>query len=427
MIEQWLDLLKYKPYAFGIESGFEDLSEIHNSWIKSFLYAEDDQTLQAHRGSYKTTCLAIAVALMLIIYPAQNIIMVRKADDDVKEIVLQVAKLLRSDIFQELAVALYSQPLLLTKQSAFEIDTNLKATSKGASQLLGIGSKASITGKHADIVITDDIININDRISRADRERTKITYQELQNIKNRGGRFINTGTPWHKEDAFTLMPNIERFDCYSTGLISDEQLQQLRQSMTPSLFAANYELKHIADEESLFTNPVIDGGERTERIYGGIAQIDASYGGSDGTAFTIVNRHSDGKLYVYGELKQSHVDDVLKNFEDKRMLYRAGTLYLESNADKGYLARKIQKPVSTYHERTNKFIKISTYLRENWGDIVFLKQTDPDYISQILDYTENAEHDDAPDSLASAIRVLDQKKKGIDVKQTIHTFKRLGL
>ena len=57
-----------------------------------------------------------------------------------------------------------------------------------------------------------------------------------------------------------------------------------------------------------------------------------------------------------------------------------------------------------YHESMNKYVKISTYLRESWKDIVFIKETDPEYINQILDYTENAEHDDAPDSIASLLR-----------------------
>ena len=101
------------------------------------------------------------------------------------------------------------------------------------------------------MVVTDDIVNLKDRISRAERERTKIQYMELQNIKNRSGRFINTGTPWHKEDAISIMPNVKRFDCYQTGLITKEQLQAIRSSMTDSLFAANYELKHIADADAM--------------------------------------------------------------------------------------------------------------------------------------------------------------------------------
>lgn len=408
---QWLKLVRDKPVAFGIEAGFTDLTDIHNDWIKSFLFSSEDLTLQAHRGSYKTTCLSIAMALMIVIYPNQTAIFLRKADDDVKEIMVQVSKLLQSDIFQTLSLALYGIEIKLTKESVFEIDTNLHVSTKGTPQLMGIGSGGSLTGKHSDVVITDDIINLNDRISRAHRERTKSVYQELQNIKNRGGRFINTGTPWHKEDAFKLMPNIQKFDAYSTGLIDSNQLQQIRDSMSPSLFSANYELKHIADSEAMFTSPTIDGGSNTEKIYNGICHIDAAYGGADYSAFTILNEHEDGKLYVYGSLKEQHIDDVLPLFEDKRKLYRAGTLYNETNADKGYLAKRIEQPVKTYHERMNKHIKISTHLRENWHRIVFVKGTDPEYISQILDYTENAEHDDAPDSLASLIMQRGNKLK----------------
>jgi len=408
--KQWLDLVKKKPYAFGIESGFTDLIDIHNEWIKSFLFSKEDMTLMAHRGSYKTTCLSISMALMIVIYPKQNIIFLRKADDDVKEIITQTAKLLQSEMFQSLSIALYNQPIILVKESAFEIDTNLKATSRGTAQLIGVGSRASLTGKHADIVITDDIINIDDRISKAHRQRTKYTYQELQNIKNRGGRFINTGTPWHKEDAFTLMPNLQKYDCYSTGLISDDVLKKIRESMSPSLFSANYELKHIADEDALFTAPIIDDGTNTYKIHDGVAHIDASYGGSDSTAFTILKNHRDGKIYVYGDLRHKHVDDVLHLFEERRTLYRAGTLYNETNADKGYLSKKIKRPTKEYNEKMNKYIKISTYLRENWHRIVFVKDTSKEYINQILDYTENAEHDDAPDSLASLLRETVSKK-----------------
>lgn len=50
-------------------------------------------------------------------------------------------------------------------------------------------------------------------------------YNELQNIRTHGGRIINTGTPWHKEDAISEMPNVERYDCYSTGIMSRELIE----------------------------------------------------------------------------------------------------------------------------------------------------------------------------------------------------------
>ena len=57
----------------------------------------------------------------------------------------------------------------------------------------------------------------------------------------------------------------------------------------------------------------------------------------------------------------------------------------------------------------NKYVKISSYRRKWWGNIVFLEGTDRAYINQIMDYTEDAEHDDAPDSAASMCRLLDNR------------------
>lgn len=327
---------------------------------------------------------------------------------------------MQNDYFSKIAFRLYNTDLMLIKSSAYEIDTNLKDPLKGTSQLVGLGIKASKTGKHADIVITDDIVTVVDRISRAEREFTKIQYQELQNIKNRGGRIINCGTTWHKDDAIMLMRNIEKYSIYDTDLITAKYQQALRDNMTASLFAANYELKHIADENALFTNTQIDDGTNTHLIYGGVCHIDASYGGEDGTAFTILKEHND-RIYVYGELKQDHIDNCLYGFEAKRNYYRAGTLYTEKNADKGYLHKQISSPKKNYFESMNKYIKISTHLKGSWDKIIFIQETDPNYINQIMDYTENSGHDDAPDSLASLIRETVYKK------DKLHTMSKSNL
>ena len=425
--EEWAKIVRNNPIAFGIEAGFEDLRPLHNNWISHFIFDTKDYTLQAHRGSYKTTCLGIAIALMIVIYSEKNIILIRKTDSDVKEILRLVSQLLQSDMIQALSKAINGKFIELETKTATEINTNLKTGPSGTSQLQGLGTSGSITGKHADIVITDDIVNVQDRISQAERERTKLFYQELQNIKNRDGRIVNTGTPWHKEDAFKLMPNIHRYDCYSTGLISHEQIQALRQAMLPSLFSANYELTHIADERQLFTAPTIDNGSNTEKIYNGICHIDASYGGEDGTAFTILKEDADGTLYVFGKLWQKHVDECLDVIEVLRGQYQAGTLYAENNGDKGYLIEKIKRPTQPYHERMNKFIKISSYLKGAWPNIVFVKETDKEYINQILSYSEFAEHDDAPDSLASLIRIIQNKSNSGDVSKAISALKNLGL
>lgn len=409
--EAILDVIKNQPYEIGHWVGFNDLTELHNDWIKSFLYTDTDQTLLAHRGSFKTTCLSIAIALMLVTNPRLKILFFRKTDDDVVEIVSQVKNILRSGCMKLIVMKLYGIQLKITKETQTEVNTNLNTDTKGASQLLGLGIKTSITGKHADLVITDDIVNLNDRISPAERQRIKLAYNELQNIKNRGGRFINTGTPWHKEDAISMMPNVTRYDCYQTGLIDKEKLQELRQSMPPSLFAANYELKHIADEESLFSAPKFT--DKTALIYDGIAHIDAAYGGSDSTAFTICHKVGDS-FYMYGKKYKNHVDEALPDILRIHKALRAGTIYCEKNADKGYLAKELRQkdlPTKLYSENTNKYIKIASYLKKEWSNLYFLDGTDPEYISEILDFSENAAHDDCPDSAASIIRALVNKTR----------------
>lgn len=359
-------------------------------------------------GSYKTTCLSIAIANLMIIEPNLAIDFFRKTDDDVKEIVTQVSKILKSDVMQHFVNKIYDKKLILTVDNAQELSTNLKTSTRGVSQLLGLGIKTSITGKHGDLVITDDIVNLKDRISKPERELIKTSYMELQNVKNRGGRFLNTGTPWHKDDAITNMPNKHIYDCYNTGLIKRDKLEELRKSMTPSLFAANYELKHIADGDALFTNPQFILNSTPDLLYDGIAHVDASYGGEDGTAFTGLKQIGN-MILVLGKRWEKHIDDCMMEISYLMDYYRLGSIAVEKNADKGYVAQNLTKEgliVDDYDEHMNKYIKISTYLRKKWENIRFLEETDPEYINEILDYNENAAHDDSPDSLSSLLRKI---------------------
>ena len=417
--------LKTKPYKLGHLLGFKKLTLLHNAWMIKMLKSKKDETLQAHRGSYKTTCVSIVLALLMILLPNKRILFMRKTDDDVKEIIKQVRNILIDPHMQVFISAIYGVQLKLTVDNANELSTNLTTDVKGTSQLIGMGIGASLTGKHFDFIFTDDIVNLKDRTSKAERDHTKAIYQELQNIKNRDGRIFNTGTPWHKDDAFSLMPEAEKWDYKQTGLISDEEIELIKSKMTRSLFAANYKLKHIASEDVLFWDPVT--GADPDNIRQGCAHIDAAYDGEDYTAFTICNKKlieigkdEDGnsimgyRYFVLGKCWRKHVDDVEDIIVQLWQEYQCGKLYNETNGDKGYLNKDLKKKgvrSVPYHEDMNKFLKISTYLKSAWNDIIFVEGTDEAYINQICDYNEDAEHDDCPDSLASLIRKNWAKKE----------------
>lgn len=407
-----VDFLKGSPYKYARMLGFDKLGILHNEWIQEMAFGKEDATLQGSRGSYKTTCVSVALALKIILLPNKRTLFSRKTDNDVKEVVKQVQKILRDPHTQYFVQAIYGVPLRMIVSSATEILTNLTTDLKGTNQLVGIGIGSSITGKHFDYVFTDDIVNVSDRISKADREKTKVFYQELQNVKNRGGRIFNSGTPWHPDDAFTLMPEPKKYDCYHPEIqkiISKEELEDLRQKMLPSLFAANYELRHIASENVIFTDPQTGGNP--ELCKQGIMHLDSAFYGEDFTAWSIMRR-VNGKYYLYGRMKRKHVEDCYDLIAEDYKRFLCGKLYNESNADKGMVGKDLRKrniKCILYHEGMNKYVKIVTYLKAIWKDLVFVEGTDTEYIRQITDYFEDAEHDDAPDSAASLARLLYKK------------------
>lgn len=356
----------------------------------------------------------MALALICILLPTKKTMFMRKTDADVKEVIKQTQKLLQDAHTQYFVNCIYGVNLALNVQSATEINTNLSVDNRGTSQLIGVGTGGSLTGKHFDRIFTDDIVNVQDRVSKAERDRTKTIYQELQNIKNRDGRIFNTGTPWHKDDCFMLMPPADRYDCYHPEIqkiIVPDVLAEIKKSMTPSLFAANYELKHIADDSVIFDDP--QTGADAGLVIQGTSHVDAAFYGEDYTAFTVATIH-DGKYYVYGKCWRKHVDDVMPKIISLHNKFCCGKMYIERNADKGYVAKELRKQgarVISYNEHQNKFFKISSYLKFVWKDVVFVQGTDAEYINQICDYNEDAEHDDCPDSLASLIRILGDKDK----------------
>lgn len=423
---QAIEFLIKKPYKFGHMLGFTKLKKLHNEWIIDMVRGKGDKTLQASRGSYKTTCVSIALALIIILLPNKRTLFMRKTDTDIKEIVKQVYKILQDPHTQVFVQAIYGVSLRVLVNNATEIHTNLTTDIKGTNQLVGIGLGSSLTGKHFDYIFTDDIVNIKDRLSKAERDRTKAMYEELHNIKNRGGRIFNTGTPWHKDDAFTLMPEPAQYDCYvmcEYGIMTEDELAEIKSRMSAAIFSANYELRHIASEDIIFEDP--EEGADISCILNGTAHVDSAYYGEDYTAFSVMSYH-DGKFYLFGKLWRKHVQDC---YDDILSLYQkllCDKLWMETNADKGMVAKEVKKlgvRVATYAESLNKHIKIVTYLKAIWQDVVIVDGTDDTYIEQICDYTEEAEHDDAPDSAACLARLLYRKANRPEYESLFEKYK----
>ena len=189
-------------------------------------------------------------------------------------------------------------------------------------------------------------------------------------------------------------------------------VRSLREEYRGSVFYDRYILGQWSGAEGALFPTAPGYTEDTQRLRGGLAHVDAAYGGSDCTALTLGKRDAAG-IVLYGRLWQGHVDAVIPQILAECRRFSCAPLYCERNADRGYLARALSAQgmaVRSYQERENKFMKISTHLRGVWGQVRFLAGTDDAYLAQVTAYSEAAAHDDAPDSAACMCRLLEGER-----------------
>ena len=470
--EEIINLMTNEAHVVGrmLGTGYDLLEPIHGEWIKNWIsnpYNLKVTIHQAHRDAYKTTALRLFIAEMIILEPFTTIVILRKSEDAVKEVVNGVSKILDTPLFQTFVNILYPDIRLKggfkkTTDTALSIDTNLNTSLSGEFQLRALGLGSPLTGKHAKMIITDDIVTTDDRESEAERKNTIAKYQELMNVlsTNKGfsdTRILNVGTPWHEEDAFKLMERglkpkddsyekIEKkleecndldkiarlkeilrqadmkrgkfvYNCYQTGLMSIEDIEWKKQVLNDDvLFAANYLLSLVSDDEKPFKRIKNVGNYSLkffEDCWEVIAHIDCAYGGDDSTSVSIGGFDYDNfNTVVYG--KRYDKIPIDKNYlEVAELLWSCNVtkLWLETNADKGLIGEKFRElgfDVEDYHESSNKHIKIVSTIRPFWREngnevlpcVQFVEETDKNYLSQIYDYKKGVKHDDCADNLA---------------------------
>jgi hypothetical protein len=411
--------IKY-PHAFGNYLGYDLLDDIHSKWIKYCWCTKENRSLQAHRKSYKTTAILIVGTIwwLTFVNPEETILFLRKSWEQAADIVIAVKKQFESDEMRYVFKSLHPQLNQIigkpNRDTAFSLITKIKITPEPNVYCLGMGG--NITGSHPTKIFADDIITIKDRISKAERKSTITFINELTNIETVDGNTIYTGTPWHPDDGWTKLPKPKRYPVGSIDIqgFTKEKIQEYKAQLGSSLFAANYGLKHIADEDKLFSEPIYgQWPEKAKRIQ---AWCDPSYEGKATTALSMIAIDMNDITYLRGWVWSEHIIACYDKIINAMKKWLAGTLFVETNADKGYSKRDLSEKYPSVigrNEKANKHIKIISFLKQNWAMLIFANDCQPEYINQIMDYTEDADLKDAADSAASLIREMRIGKRSI--------------
>ncbi len=402
------------PHLIGHMVGKKDLTSLHTQWIRELWLSGVHETIQAHRGAYKTTaCTEIGIIWWLLFHPNERIGLVRETWTEANNTLKAIAQYMNTELISELFRALHHRYPKTTVERDGRLVFNFKSSITKEGSIDAFGVDTVPTGTHYDLILADDVVTIKDRYSRAKRERTKDNLREIiTNILDPGKKFRGVGTPWHKEDAWTILPPPKKYDVYTTGILSAKQIEEKRNNTTPVMFAANYLLEHISADDAMFKDPKFDvwDSKLIKRTRG---HVDARFKGTHFTAITIIGQRMDGKFFVWGKIFDQDVrsafDEIHRYFRRKHV----SIVHVETNPDKGYTADLFRREVDNvafhveeYHESTNKYAKIQSYITEFWERLVFADDCDNEYLSQILDYREKQEPDDAPDSLASLLREM---------------------
>lgn len=386
--------------------------------------------LMSHRGAYKTTAITEAgIIYYLLFHPNDRIALIRETFTEAASTLETIKKYMQDPAVQSMFTYAHNGREPVAVRSPFgSVTYNFKhsITKEGSIDAFGINQVP--TGRHYDRILCDDIVTIKDRLSRAHREMVKQGVLEIMtNIIDPGKSCFFVGTPWHHDDAWSMMneekeliiPEPWKFRPADTGILSPEELMKKRKTTTASLFAINYMLDtSVKDEGQIFDEPIFgqwDWNLRPTRIHG---HLDAAWDGTCTNALTIMAERPDGLIQAYGKVFPGTFDSCKYPVSNICKERNVRNFHMEKNPDKGMAGGELRKipgfpTVHLYTESMNKDIKIVSFLKKFWERIIWDPNTDPEYLNQITDYRPGQEPCDAPDSGASLLRQAFYKGGGV--------------
>jgi len=315
------------PHLLGNYLKLDKLSIIHSEWIHRIWTTDKTLLLEAHRGSYKTSAVLIVGCIWYLIFNFDDrILIIREEGKNARKILKTIRSLYDTQEMKYLYKKLYNIEIAKVRDTDTSMTLNTMERNTPEGNIECIGIDGSLTGGHYEKIHCDDIVTLRDRVSKAKRENAILFIQELNNIIDPGQPITYTGTPWHRADAYTYIESHGAITLkYPIGqtkikAFTASHIKRLKSSMTPSLYAANYELKHIAEADSLFPEPVY--GEWNKNLQPR-AHLDAKYRGKDTMALTMMGEYNN-QLYGVGFLFTDNIENKYDEIIGLLKAYKCG-------------------------------------------------------------------------------------------------------
>lgn len=369
----------------------------------NFAFGGGIRMVEAARKYGKTDYIAICGAAYEIYKdPKWTCVIINKDRDKAASIVSEIGNCLKANGLK------------------LEVDSTRRVRVKG---LIGkqdsakaMSVRMSPKQNHPDFIICDDIIDIKDKHSQAERDYISDYYDALSGLCQ---NIVFLGQPVHAKDLYAKIKPRIKVKSYPHGCIPelDDNLDDKRAAgVTEEFIQANYFLKTNADETLPFHSVEEIDFFNFESSF---AWIDGADGGGDDTSIAayIINL---GRVVVAGFNFSKPYYDCDKELEAIWKMFNARRGGFETNKFGKHpviLLRQAGFDFTGVETTVNKKAKIQNAATfKNNIKLIKLKQgeapvnlieANKKFNKQVKEYEYISKHDDAPDNIASAMKYLD--------------------
>jgi len=443
--------------------GFDKINEDNRplcNWIQSRVDPNNLKRgfylIQMPRETYKTTICSIVFSIWLLMNNPNLSIMIGSA---VQKNCIRWLSVIKRKITGQFFRRLFGdwesrddwrdQDIIISKRDVVKTESSIDCVSVGM----------SITSKHPDIIILDDIVTAEDRDSPAKREATIKFLDEILDLLNKeNGVLFVIGTPWHIDDLFSYITrvlnpilkaeNLQQFEIFKSpaisksgylnfpNILSNSKLKQIRFMKTDiSVYSANYLLEPMNPSTRIFKRDDFGFFEYSEdAIRNSIKHIvifcDPSLGEStsgDPSAIIVLGKSESGKLAALEAdimiRKPSKIItdfiflfSIYKNYEKPIFCYMEQNgfqVLLKDDLSKKALEKDMRIPIKGIKNSENKTSRIASLERLTTSKLLLFREdweTAPRNYKQLIYQLESFPqgHDDGPDALEGAIKQIER-------------------
>jgi hypothetical protein len=232
-------------------TGRKLVDPLFHGWLCSVLDTRDDVMVIVPRRHMKTTWVKIKLIQNILRNPFVRQAMYSSTSGLVEQELASIKKMIQTPALMALFPEIIPDPG--KKGNGWEINRATELTlyrnqEEGASpqecQIEVYGAGSTVTGKHYDIHIYDDLISEKTTQTLEQINKTREWYGYIQGVLEPGGQEIYIGTPYHYADLTTFIRNEGIYEkIYKRSVIENgeiiykyfnqKMLDRIKKRMTP--------------------------------------------------------------------------------------------------------------------------------------------------------------------------------------------------